>query len=171
MSDTYSEELTRLTPMALRALRDSMLQERDLKSKNEAAKAILGAAQALRAERLKREELSSLTAEGTLPARFLALAMAGLARLGGVNVDPATLEPQVEQIMLDQFNESLPAASEQVTKPILAPKAATPITKPANTVVEPLPAYLAAATAPDAIIAKELSRERQASRMTKRSGQ
>jgi hypothetical protein len=158
--------------MALRALRDSMLQERDLKSKNEAAKAILSAAQALRTERFKREELSSLTAEGTLPARFLALAMAGLARLGGVNVDPATLEPQVEQIMLDQFNESIPQApAQKTTKPIhdaddVYTKTPKPIHDASN-----MPAYLAAATAPDAIIAKEIARERQAARMSKRSGQ
>lgn len=153
--DDYTEEIARLTPLALRSLRDSMLQDRDLKSKNDAAKAILAANQALRQETIKREELSSLTAEGTLPARFLALAMAGLARLGGVAIDPASLEPQVEQLMLDKFNEDLkPAPDQKTEEPIHDPDAVytnTPI--PAHGTEAP--AYLATAQTPLTVQSRE----------------
>jgi hypothetical protein len=126
-----------------------MLQGRDVKSQLEAAKTVLANNQSLRDEARRKNELAAMSSSGTMPARFLALAMAGLARLGGVALDPASLEPMVDGIMQADFEKDLKAAPEQLTSNV---EGAIVVTAPAATA--PIPEYAAAAVTPDKVVAR-----------------
>jgi hypothetical protein len=168
--DSYAEEIKRLTPTALATLRTAMLQGRDTKSQLEAAKQVLEANKSLRDESRRKNELAAMSSSGTMPARFLALAMAGLARLGGVALDPATLEPMVDGIMQADFERDLKPAPAQITTD-LVDEAECEEEEVQPQAAGPLPDYLAAVSTPDVVAAKasaDAAREREIARLMNR---